>query len=157
PAMAAVAVDEGADVSRDAERPPLSAMDEAVTAAADEAEKAAAKAQKAEDKQNALEEAQENPQDVARKMLPDYGWDAAQFSCLDALYVGESGWDHTATNPSSGAYGIPQSLPADKMATAGKDWKSNPVTQIRWGLDYIKASYGTPCSANAFKSGNNWY
>ena len=144
-------------MSRDAERPPLSAMDDAATAAADQVTKAAEKAEKAEAAAKALKEAQENPQDVARKMLADYGWDAAQFTCLDALYIGESGWDHTATNPTSGAYGIPQSLPADKMATAGKDWKTNPVTQIRWGLDYIKSSYGTPCSANAFKSGNGWY
>ena len=61
------------------------------------------------------------------------------------------------TNPSSGAYGIPQALPAAKMASAGSDWRTNPVTQIRWGLDYIESAYGSPCAAESFKQGHGWY
>jgi len=71
--------------------------------------------------------------------------------------VRESNWDHTATNPSSGAYGIPQSLPAAKMASAGADWRTNPATQVRWGVDYITQSYGSPCAAWRFWQANNWY
>ncbi len=98
-----------------------------------------------------------DPRDVAMSMLGDYGWDSSQFSCLDQLWVGESNWDHTATNPTSGAYGIPQALPAGKMSTAGSDWRTNPITQIEWGLGYIQDSYGSPCAANEFKLANNWY
>ena len=98
-----------------------------------------------------------DPRDIAMSMLGGYGWSSDQFSCLDALWVSESDWDYTATNPSSGAYGIPQSLPGDKMATAGADWRTNPATQIEWGLTYIQASYGTPCGAWSFKQANNWY
>ncbi len=90
-------------------------------------------------------------------MLPAYGWDSSQFACLDQLWIGESNWDHTATNPTSGAYGIPQALPPGKMSTAGPDWRTNPATQIEWGLKYISLSYGTPCSANQFKLANGWY
>lgn len=97
------------------------------------------------------------PREIALRLLPEYGWDSTQFSCLDQLYISESNWDPSATNASSGAYGIPQSLPAEKMATAGADWRTNPATQIEWGLDYISSSYGSPCSAWSFKQGNNWY
>ena len=97
------------------------------------------------------------PQDIAITLMADYGWGSDQFSCLDSLYVSESDWNHTATNPYSGAYGIPQALPAEKMASAGSDWRTNPATQIEWGLDYILSSYGTPCSAWSFKQANNWY
>ena len=98
-----------------------------------------------------------DPRDIAIQLMADYGWGMDEFSCLDSLYVSESNWEHTATNPYSGAYGIPQSLPAEKMASAGADWRTNPATQIEWGLDYIRSSYGTPCSAWSFKQGNNWY
>jgi hypothetical protein len=73
------------------------------------------------------------------------------------LWDHESGWNYRATNPSSGAYGIPQSLPASKMATAGADWRTNPATQIRWGLAYIHDRYGTPCGAWMFWQGHRWY
>lgn len=98
-----------------------------------------------------------DPRDIAEAMLAAYGWSSSEFSCLDQLWVSESDWDPSATNPSSGAYGIPQSLPADKMATAGADWRTNPATQISWGLTYIRDSYGTPCGAWSFKQSNNWY
>lgn len=86
-----------------------------------------------------------------------YGWGAEQFSCLDALWERESGWNHRASNPSSGAYGIPQALPGSKMGAFGSDWQTNPVTQIEWGLDYIDGRYGSPCGAwNTFQS-EGWY
>ena len=87
-----------------------------------------------------------------------YGWGSDdQWAALENLWTRESGWNYRAENPSSGAYGIPQSLPGSKMAAAGKDWRTNPETQIRWGLDYIKARYGGPKRAWAFFQANNWY
>lgn len=86
-----------------------------------------------------------------------YGWGADQFQCLDKLWQKESGWSYTAYNASSGATGIPQSLPGSKMATAGADWQTNAKTQITWGLGYIKGAYGTPCSAWSHSQSMNWY
>lgn len=85
-------------------------------------------------------------QAFARSILWAYGWGQNQFPPLQALWSGESGWRWNALNPSSGAYGIPQALPASKMASAGADWRTNPATQIRWGLGYIKNTrgYGSP-------------
>jgi len=84
---------------------------------------------------------------------------AAQFSCLDALWQHESDWDPSAENPTSGAYGIAQALPAVKMATIGKDWMSNPITQVRWGLEYIAARHGSACNAWSFwlRHYPHWY
>jgi hypothetical protein len=82
---------------------------------------------------------------------------ATQFRCLDLLWEKESNWRVTATNPTSGAYGIAQALPASKYASAGSDWQTNAITQIRWGLGYIKAVYGTPCAAWAHSQATNWY
>jgi hypothetical protein len=98
-----------------------------------------------------------DPRDVARAMLGRFGFGADQFSCLDAIYSQESGWNVHADNPSSSAYGIPQALPGSKMASAGADWADNPATQIRWGLGYIKSRYGTPCNAWGFKQSHGWY
>lgn len=90
-----------------------------------------------------------------------YGWTGSQTTCLDELWTEESAgtWSPTVTNPTSGAYGIPQALPADKMASAGADWQTNAATQIRWGLGYIAGRYGTPCGAWAFERSHvpNWY
>ena len=110
-------------------------------------------------KQALVANAQADPRAAARAMLGDFGFDQSQWSCLDQLWMGESGWKHTAENSSSGAYGIPQSLPASKMATVGPDYRTNPVTQISWGLQYIKSSYGTPCGAwGAWQSRSpHWY
>ncbi len=80
-----------------------------------------------------------------------------QFGCLDSLFNRESGWNPYAANPSSGAYGIPQALPGSKMASAGSDWRTNPYTQVRWGVSYIKSRYGTPCSAWAHSQSVGWY
>jgi len=82
---------------------------------------------------------------------------AGQFGCLNSLWMKESGWNHLAQNPSSGAYGIPQALPGSKMASAGADWQTNPYTQIRWGVNYIKSRYGTPCAAWSHSQQHNWY
>ena len=88
-----------------------------------------------------------SPQQIAMAMLGSYGWSSSQFGCLQSLWNAESGWNPSATNPTSGAYGIPQALPGDKMASAGADWQTNPATQIRWGLGYIQSVYGSPCAA----------
>ena len=88
----------------------------------------------------------------------DAAWaNATQWACLENLWDHESGWRWNATNPSSGAYGVPQSLPASKMDSAGDDWHENPLTQIRWGLNYIDGRYGSPCNAWNFWQANNWY
>ena len=96
-------------------------------------------------------------QAIAQDLVLDRGWDASEFSCLVALWNKESQWNHGALNPSSGAYGIPQALPGDKMASAGADWATNPATQIRWGLGYIDARYGSPCAAWGHSQQKNWY
>lgn len=90
-------------------------------------------------------------------MLSRYGWGDDEFVCFDSIIMRESSWRVNATNPTSGAYGLPQALPAAKMASAGDDWLTNPVTQISWALDYIKGRYGTPCQAWAFWQAHNWY
>jgi len=90
-------------------------------------------------------------------MLQTYGWGDDQWFALEQLWTRESGWNHLAKNPTSGATGIPQALPGDKMASAGADWLTNPQTQIRWGLSYIKGRYGTPLGAWAHFEDKNWY
>jgi hypothetical protein len=125
------------------------------------AERAAAEAAAAQREQAAREQAsrdaQRDPRAFARVLAGERGWGEGQFSCLDQLWTKESGWDHTADNPASSAYGIPQALPGSKMSSAGSDWETNPVTQIRWGLEYIEDVYGTPCSAWEHSQAVNWY
>lgn len=82
---------------------------------------------------------------------------ARQFACLDALFQRESRWRVDALNKRSGAYGIPQALPGNKMRTAGKDWRTNPITQVKWGIKYIKARYGTACKALQHAYDIGWY
>jgi hypothetical protein len=98
-----------------------------------------------------------NPRDIARQKLAEFGWDASQFTCLDQIWTRESNWNYRAENAYSGAYGIPQSLPASKMASAGSDYLTNPATQIEWGLRYIKGSYGSPCGAWAYWTAHSSY
>jgi Transglycosylase SLT domain len=87
---------------------------------------------------------------IAYNMMTSFGFNpATQFSCLDNIWTRESNWNYLAMNP-SGAQGIPQALPGSKMASAGADWATNPATQIKWGLGYIQARYGTPCDAWAY-------
>jgi len=85
------------------------------------------------------------------------GFKIEQFTCLDKLWARESGWNHRARNNSSGAYGIPQALPGPKMKSAGADWETNPATQIKWGMGYIKGRYGTPCKAWEHSENVGWY
>ena len=97
-----------------------------------------------------------SPQQIAEAMLGSFGWTSGQFACLDPLWAEESGWSVTAENP-SGAYGIPQALPGAKMASAGPDWQTNAATQIEWGLEYIKGTYGSPCAALGHEQATGWY
>ena len=97
------------------------------------------------------------PKEVAMNLLPDHGWGESQFSCLEKLWNKESRWRVDADNPSSSAYGIPQALPGNRMAAYGSDWRTNPVTQIKWGLDYIENTYGSPCSAWGHSQVKGWY
>lgn len=98
-----------------------------------------------------------DPKDIARALMSEFGFSASQFGCLDSLWTRESNWRWNADNPSSSAYGIPQALPGSKMSSAGADWATNPATQIRWGLGYIQARYGSPCGAWAHSESHNWY
>ncbi|WP_197034686.1 hypothetical protein [Glycomyces sp. NRRL B-16210] len=90
-------------------------------------------------------------------MTLDRGWGMGEFSCLLSLWERESNWNEAAYNSSSGAFGIPQSLPGDKMASAGSDWQTNPATQIKWGLGYISDRYGSPCGAWSHSESVGWY
>ncbi|MFG2512762.1 lytic transglycosylase domain-containing protein [Streptomyces sp. NPDC048584] len=92
-------------------------------------------------------------QATAQKMIGN----SAEYQCFSKIVQHESGWNPSATNASSGAYGLVQALPGSKMASAGSDWKTNPATQIKWGLDYMKDRYGGACDAWSFWQANNWY
>jgi hypothetical protein len=129
----------------------------AAQAAAAQAAAAQAATQRKAAADKAARDAARDPRSAARLMLTDHGWGSGQFSCLDSLWTKESGWNPQARNASSGAFGIPQALPGGKMSSAGADWQTNPVTQIRWGLQYIADSYGSPCSAWAHSRAMNWY
>jgi hypothetical protein len=98
-----------------------------------------------------------SPQQIAQAMLGSFGWSSSQFSCLDPLWAHESGWSVSAYNAGSGAFGIPQALPGSRMASAGPDWQTNAATQIKWGLDYIKGTYGSPCAAWSHDEATGWY
>lgn len=94
---------------------------------------------------------------LAKSLVAERGWDSSQFTCLDRLWTRESNWRVTAHNASSGAYGIPQSLPGTKMGSVASDWRTNARTQIIWGLGYIKNRYGTPCGALNHSHARGWY
>ncbi len=96
-----------------------------------------------------------DPREIGLALLPEYGFSTDQFDCLDALYVSESDWRVDADNPTSSAYGIPQALTSMHDVPAG--YFTDAEVQIRWGLEYIQDSYGSPCSAWEFKQSNNWY
>ena len=90
-------------------------------------------------------------------MFSEYAWGADQFTCLNRLWTKESHWNYRARNKKSGAHGIPQALPAIKMEVVSSDWRTNPVTQIRWGLRYIEARYDSPCKAWAKFKRSRYY
>ena len=95
---------------------------------------------------------------VAKSILLDeYGFSEKQYKCLNSLWTKESNWNYKARNKKSGAHGIPQALPASKMSVIATDWRTNPVTQIRWGLRYISIRYETPCNALAKHKRSNYY
>ena len=99
-----------------------------------------------------------DPKEIARQILNNkFGYGSSQFDCFNNIIMRESMWRVNATNPSSGAYGIPQALPGSKMASEGSDWRTNPATQIIWGIKYMKDRYGSPCAAWSFKRANGWY
>jgi len=130
----------------------------AAVAAADQAAQEQAQQQNQQSQSPpAAPEPSGSAQQIASGMLGSYGWSSGQFSCLVSLWNQESGWNVYATNPTSGAYGIPQALPGSKMASAGPDWQTDAATQIRWGLSYIKSLYGSPCGAWAHEEADGWY
>lgn len=94
---------------------------------------------------------------VGRSMAAKVGWTGVQWTCLNNLWTRESGWSTHSSNSSGTAWGIPQALPGSKMASKGSDWRTNPRTQIRWGIGYIKGRYGLPCKAWAHYQAHSWY
>ena len=127
------------------------AREKAAAAAAEQARRARVKAQ-------GYEPGTTDPREIAQQILQNrFSYGADQFRCFDDIIIRESNWDIDATNPSSGAYGIPQALPGSKMATVADDWRTNPATQIIWAVGYMKDRYGSPCTAWSFKSANGWY
>jgi hypothetical protein len=90
-------------------------------------------------------------------LLNEYGFSEKEYKCLNSLWTKESHWNYKARNKNSGAHGIPQALPASKMNVISTDWRTNPVTQIRWGLRYISIRYETPCKALAKHKRSNYY
>ena len=95
---------------------------------------------------------------VAKSILiEEYGFNEKQYQCLNSLWTQESNWNYKARNKRSGAHGIAQALPASKMSVVSTDWRTNPVTQIRWGLRYISIRYETPCKALAKHKRSNYY
>ncbi|MGA5817925.1 transglycosylase SLT domain-containing protein [Kitasatospora sp. NPDC094028] len=92
------------------------------------------------------------PQQIAAQIVP-----AGQLQCFSNIVFHESSWNPLAVNASSGAYGLVQALPGSKMASAGADWRTNPATQIKWGLDYMNSRYGSPCAAWSFWQAHHWY
>ena len=133
------------------------AASQAAAAARSAATGTRAEAQPSRSAAPAVPAASGSPRQIAEGMLGSFGWSSSQFSCLDPLWAHESGWSVTAANAGSGAYGIPQALPGSKMASAGPDWQANAATQIKWGLEYIKGTYGSPCDAWAHEQATGWY
>jgi hypothetical protein len=79
-----------------------------------------------------------------------------QYNCIDYVWTRESKWNPLAGSP-TGAYGIPQAFPGTKMASAGANWLTSPITQVKWGLSYVKSRYGSACAAYDFWKAHGWY
>ena len=94
---------------------------------------------------------------IGRSMAASHGWTGVQWDCLNNLWQKESGWSTRSSNSSGSAWGIPQALPGSKMKSAGTDWRTNPATQIKWGIGYIDNRYGTACKAWGHWQSHNWY
>ena len=97
------------------------------------------------------------PLQIAHTIATQEGLNQQQWVCLDQLWQQESKFQTNARNRRSGAFGIPQALPASRMASAGADWRTNPATQIKWGLSYLRVRYGTACNAWAHWKRDRWY
>jgi murein DD-endopeptidase MepM/ murein hydrolase activator NlpD len=124
---------------------------------------AAAKKAAAEAKKKADDEAQSLLQTVdysitgIQSIAQQIVGSTIQYGCFSWIVERESGWNYRADNPSTHAYGLVQALPGYKMASAGADWRTNPATQIKWGLNYMNHTYGSPCKAKKFWELNGWY
>jgi hypothetical protein len=127
--------------------------------AADDAAAAKAKAAAAKKAASALAATVKSSYTAAevQAMAQSIIGDSSQYQCFSNIVTRESGWNYTATNASSGAYGLVQALPGSKMASAGADWRTNPATQIKWGLNYMNSRYNSPCGAWSFWQANHWY
>ncbi|MFC9128918.1 transglycosylase SLT domain-containing protein [Streptomyces sp. NPDC057099] len=156
-----------ADVSakKDAEEAARKAAAESAIAKKEAAEKAAKEAKERTEAKEAASRSKDisdipvassysiaQIQAMARQIVP-----SGQFQCFSNIVDHESDWNYKAVNPSSGAYGMFQALPGTKMSSAGADWRTNPATQIKWGLGYMNDRYGSPCDAWSFWQANNWY
>ncbi|WP_452837872.1 aggregation-promoting factor C-terminal-like domain-containing protein [Streptomyces iakyrus] len=162
----AQAIQADASAKKDAEEAARKAAAETAIAKKEAAEKAAKEAkERAEAKEAAASRSKDisdfpvatsysiaQLQAMARQMVP-----AGQFQCFSNIVDHESDWNYKAVNPSSGAYGMFQALPGSKMSSVGADWRTNPATQIKWGLNYMNDRYGSPCEAWSFWQANNWY
>ncbi|MFF7792290.1 transglycosylase SLT domain-containing protein [Streptomyces sp. NPDC007991] len=160
----AIAAD--ASAKKDAEEAARKAAADTAIAKKEAAEKAAAKAAKERAEAKAAASRSKDISDfpvatsysiaqiqaMARQLVP-----AGQFQCFSNIVDHESDWNYKAVNPSSGAYGMFQALPGSKMSSVGADWRTNPATQIKWGLNYMNDRYGSPCDAWSFWQANNWY
>ncbi|MFF6880892.1 MULTISPECIES: transglycosylase SLT domain-containing protein [unclassified Streptomyces] len=162
----AQAIQADASAKKDAEAAARKAAAETAVAKKEAAEKAAKEAkERAEAKEAAASRSKDisdfpvatsysiaQLQAMARQIVP-----AGQFQCFSNIVDHESDWNYKAVNPSSGAYGMFQALPGSKMSSVGADWRTNPATQIKWGLNYMNDRYGSPCDAWSFWQANNWY
>ncbi|MFF2746244.1 transglycosylase SLT domain-containing protein [Kitasatospora sp. NPDC058048] len=117
-----------------------------------DAEAAASRSQERQDLTSAPAAYSGTPQQIAAQIVP-----AGQLQCFSNIVFRESSWNPLAVNASSGAYGLVQALPGSKMASAGADWRTNPATQIKWGLNYMNTRYGSPCAAWSFWQAHHWY
>ncbi|MEV6211084.1 transglycosylase SLT domain-containing protein [Kitasatospora sp. NPDC051914] len=138
------------------------AADAQAKADAEKAAKAAEEAKRKADQEAANRAAARSalaaiPAGSVQAMAAQIIGDATQFSCFSEIVKRESGWNYTATNASSGAYGLVQALPGSKMASVADDWRTNPATQIKWGLNYMNSRYGSPCGAWSFWQSHHWY
>ncbi|WP_455712651.1 aggregation-promoting factor C-terminal-like domain-containing protein [Streptomyces collinus] len=162
----AQAIQADASAKKDAEEAARKAAAETAVAKKEAAEKAAKEAkERAEAKEAAASRSKDisdfpvatsysiaQLQAMARQIVP-----SGQFQCFSNIVDHESDWNYKAVNPSSGAYGMFQALPGSKMSSVGADWRTNPATQIKWGLNYMNDRYGSPCEAWSFWQANNWY
>ncbi|MFC8140707.1 transglycosylase SLT domain-containing protein [Streptomyces iakyrus] len=162
----AQAIQADASAKKDAEEAARKAAAETAIAKKEAAEKAAKEAkERAEAKEAAASRSKDisdfpvatsysiaQLQAMARQIVP-----SGQFQCFSNIVDHESDWNYKAVNPSSGAYGMFQALPGSKMSSVGADWRTNPATQIKWGLNYMNDRYGSPCEAWSFWQANNWY